>query len=224
MLFVNGGAFGGDGSCDPGTISPVTDIAIVSVSAPSAVTQGDGATIDVTVRNVGNQDVAGEFDVSLNDDTDGAPIGIPQTVAGLDAGTQTTVSFSWDTDGASTGDHTLTAGHDVSDDVGSNDSGSTTVAVNALGSGGAPTVTECTPSEANTNQQVLVSVTGTDFQAGATVDFGVRVNVQSVTFVSSSELSVGVKVHPRAASGLREVTVTNPDGQSGSLPGCFTVS
>ncbi len=194
------------------------------MSAPSAATQGDAVNVDVLVRNVGNQNVVDDIVVSLHDDTDGAPIGIPQTVAGLGAGAQATVSFSWDTNGASLGGHALTASQAFTDDDDTNDAGSTTVTLNAPGSGGAPTVAACTPASAGLNQQVTVTVAGSDFQAGASADFGERVNVQNVTFVSSSELAVRLKVQRRAAPGPRDVTVTNPDGQSGSLAGCFTVN
>ena len=56
------------------------------------------------------------------------------------------------------------------------------------------------------------------------MSFGERVTVQSVTFVNDTELTVQVKVHPRAAAGTRDVEVTNPDGQSGVNLGCFTVT
>ena len=85
-------------------------------------------------------------------------------------------------------------------------------------------MTACSPSSGSPNQQLTVQVTGSNFQSGATVSFGQRVMVQSVTFVSSSRLDVQVKVHPQAATGSRDVTVTNPDGQSGTKAGCFTVS
>ena len=45
-----------------------------------------------------------------------------------------------------------------------------------------------------------------------------------MTFVSATQLTVRIKVNPQASSGARTVTITNPDGQSGSLPGCFTVN
>jgi trimeric autotransporter adhesin len=69
-----------------------------------------------------------------------------------------------------------------------------------------------------------VQVTGSNFQNGATASFGDRVTIQSVTFVSATQLTVRIKVSPQAASGARTVAITNPDGQSGSLPGCFTVN
>ena len=48
-------------------------------------------------------------------------------------------------------------------------------------------------------------------------------NVQSVTFVSSTQLDVQIKVHKRAAGGLRDVTITNPDNSTATRVGGFTV-
>ncbi|NIS37217.1 MAG: hypothetical protein GWN79_28595, partial [Actinobacteria bacterium] len=45
------------------------------------------------------------------------------------AGAGTTLTFSWSTAGSTEGDHTLTASHDLTDDDGSNDSGSAVVTV-----------------------------------------------------------------------------------------------
>ena len=50
-----------------GPTSPVTDIAITSVSAPSSVVQGDEVSVNVTVENVGNQDVGSDITVSLTE-------------------------------------------------------------------------------------------------------------------------------------------------------------
>jgi hypothetical protein len=36
-------------------------------------------------------------------------------------------------------------------------------------------------------------------------------------------LQVQIKVHPKAAGGPRDVNVTNPDGQSATKAGCFSV-
>jgi hypothetical protein len=88
----------------------------------------------------------------------------------------------------------------------------------------APAVSACDPNNGKRNQQLTVQVTGSNFQNGAAASFGDRVTVQSLTFVSATQLSVRIKVMPQASSGARTVTITNPDGQSGSLPGCFTVN
>ena len=110
--------------------NPVTDIAITSVSAPTAVTQGATVNVVVTVRNVGNQPVSSSFDVTLQDATDGVTIG-KQSVAGLTAGASTTLTFSWNTTASSFGNHTLSASHTLTDDVPSNNQSTTTVTVNS---------------------------------------------------------------------------------------------
>ena len=97
----------------------LTDVAVTTVSGPSSATAGKTANVDVTVSNVGNQDV-GTFDVTLTDITDGAEIGT-QTVAGLAAGTPTTLTFSWDTSDASEGNHILKASHNLPDANDTND-------------------------------------------------------------------------------------------------------
>jgi hypothetical protein len=101
---------------------------------------------------------------------------------------------------------------------------STTVTSPSPPPGAVPVVSACNPDNGNRNQQLLVAVTGSNFQSGATVSFGDRVMVQGVTLVSSGQYNVQIKVHPQAASGDRTVTLTNPDGQSGGLAGCFKVN
>ena len=118
---VDGGA-----SPPPG---PLTDVAATGVSAPGSVTVGSTVNVVVTVQNVGNQNVAASFDVTLRDATANVVIGT-QTVSGLAAGASTTRTFSWNTTGAATGPHTLTATHSLSDDNAANNQTSTTSTVN----------------------------------------------------------------------------------------------
>ena len=117
----------GAGSQPPG---PLTDIAVTGVSAPTPVTLGTTVNVAVTVRNVGNQNVAASFNVTLTDNTAGTTIGT-QAVNGMTAGAATTVNFSWNTTGATPGSHTLAASHDFTDDNASNNSASTTSTVGA---------------------------------------------------------------------------------------------
>jgi hypothetical protein len=65
-----------------------------------------------------------------------------------------------------------------------------------------------------------VTITGTDFGPGATVLFG-AIPAQSVTFINANTLSVVAPVHNGGTYG---VTVTNPDGQAGTLAGGITFS
>ena len=117
----------GAGSQPPG---PLTDIAVTGLSAPTSVTLGATVNVSVTVGNVGNQNVAGSFNVTLADNTAGTTIGT-QVVNGLAVGATTTLNFSWNTTGATPGSHTLAASHTLADDNASNNSASTTSTVGA---------------------------------------------------------------------------------------------
>jgi hypothetical protein len=109
--------------------TPLTDVAVSSVVAPAAVTQGDTVRVDVTVSNVGNQDVAVSIDVTLVDDTESIDIGTQTIAGGLASGASTTLTYSWLTAVASLGIHTLTASHPVADDDSGNDSAGSTVEI-----------------------------------------------------------------------------------------------
>jgi hypothetical protein len=69
-----------------------------------------------------------------------------------------------------------------------------------------------------------VRITGSGFQPGATADFGSRVVIRRVSFVSATALDVQIKVQQQASAGARDVRVTNPDGSSAVLLGGFTVN
>jgi hypothetical protein len=110
--------------------TPLTDIAVTSVSVPAGVTQGNTVSVSVTVRNSGNQIVSSTFDVALRDATDNVSIGT-QSVAGLAVGATATRTFSWNTTGATLGSHTLTATQSLSDGNAANDALSASSTVNA---------------------------------------------------------------------------------------------
>lgn len=70
---------------------------------------------------------------------------------------------------------------------------------------------------------LTVTIAGSGFAEGATVSFGKKITVQSVTVVSPSEITAEIKVK-KAKRGARDVTVTNPGGGgSATCTGCFTV-
>ena len=119
------------GSSPPPT--PLTDVAITSVSAPASVTQGSSANIVVTVRNVGNQAVS-SFDVNLQESPDGGTFA-SQSVGGLAPGASAALTFTWTTGTATAlGSHVFTARHTLSDDNAANDAATATTMVNAPGS------------------------------------------------------------------------------------------
>src|SRR5437879_4612394 len=67
------------------------------------------------------------------------------------------------------------------------------------------------------------SVTGVQTCALPISSVGAGVTVTSTTVVSSTQLSVALAITTTAALGPRDVTVSNPDGQSAISPGGFTV-
>ncbi len=87
----------------------------------------------------------------------------------------------------------------------------------------APVVDSVDPDSARRGDRLTVTIFGANFQNGAIADFGEWVIVRGVTFISPDELRVQIRVHNLAAIGPRDVTVTNPDGQSGTLTGGFTI-
>ncbi len=80
----------------------------------------------------------------------------------------------------------------------------------------APAVTSISPGTGSTAGSQLVTVTGTGFRALASLALG---GVQaSVTSVASTTITATTPAHP---PGTANVTVTNADGQSGTLTGAF---
>jgi hypothetical protein len=92
--------------------------------------------------------------------------------------------------------------------------------------GNPPTVTSTSPNAAGVGASALdVTVNGTNFAAGASVSFsGTGITVNSTTFLSSTQVRANVTIAANAATGARDVTVTNTNGGTGSCAGCFTVN
>src|SRR5690348_9874099 len=82
----------------------------------------------------------------------------------------------------------------------------------------APTVTGVSPNTASTLGGTTVTITGTNFAAGATVKFGTTA-ATNVTVTNSTTITA---TSPAGTAGPVTVTVTNPDTQSGSLASGFT--
>ncbi len=88
-----------------------------------------------------------------------------------------------------------------------------------------PTVTSATPNTGGQGQTNLsVVLGGTNFAANPTCDFGSGVEVNSCTFDSATQITAVLDILASAAIGTRNVTVTNADTQSATLPNGFTVA
>jgi Big-like domain-containing protein/IPT/TIG domain-containing protein len=82
----------------------------------------------------------------------------------------------------------------------------------------APTVTGIAPSSGPTTGGTSVTITGTGFQAGATVKLGGTL-ATNITISSSTSISATTPAH---SAGVVDVQVTNTDNQSGTLTSGFT--
>ena len=93
------------------------------------------------------------------------------------------------------------------------------------GVGPDPIVASVFPSAGAPGQSLTVTITGLNFQSGAAVSFGQGISVNGVQFVNSTTLVVSITIDPNARTETtgRTVTVTNPDGGSGSLADAFRV-
>ncbi len=81
----------------------------------------------------------------------------------------------------------------------------------------APRVVAVEPTRGSTGGGTEVAITGAGFRPDAVVTFG-DVEAESASVESMTEIRA---VTPAHEAGLVDVTVTNIDGQSGSLPGAF---
>lgn len=100
-----------------------------------------------------------------------------------------------------------------------------------------PTLASCaSPTTINTgSNNVLLNLSGsglydTDVSAGAcrtrlaAAISGSGVTVNSISFNSPTSVSLNLSVAAGAASGLRSITLTNPDGQSASTANCLSIA
>ncbi len=82
----------------------------------------------------------------------------------------------------------------------------------------APTVSSLMPTSGPSTGGTAVTITGTNFVAGATVTFG-GTGATGVTVVSSTSITATTSAH---AAGVVNVVVTNPDTQSATLSNGYT--
>jgi len=210
------------------------DLSITNTDSPDPVVVGDTLTYTIAVTNNGPETATNvvvtdtlPWSVSLVSAPACSGSGTLTCAAGtLANGDTATITITVTPNSAGPIANSASASATETDPNTANNTATATTTVNPLPPppGSAPVVSACNPNIGSRNQQLLVQVTGSNFQSGATVSFGSQVMVQGITFVNSGQLNVQVKVHPKAATGLRTVTVTNTDGQSGSNAGCFTVN
>ena len=88
-----------------------------------------------------------------------------------------------------------------------------------------PTITSLSPaSMQRTGTAQTLIVTGGGFATGARITFsGTGVTVNSTTFNSATQLTVRLTIARTATTGMRNVTLTNRNGTTGTLPAGLVV-
>ena len=93
-------------------------------------------------------------------------------------------------------------------------------------SGNAPVISGISPSTGGSDATVGVTITGTNFQSGATAKLlrggSAVIYATSVSVSSSTTIECTFKFS-KAEKGTYNVIITNPDGQSSTLAGAFIV-
>ncbi len=95
-----------------------------------------------------------------------------------------------------------------------------------------PTVTAVTPSSGVVGTTVIITnLAGTNFVPGSIIPTAVTlvsggnlITATNVNVVSTTKITCTIPIPGAATPGYWDVTVTNPDGQFGTLPSGFTVS
>ena len=192
--------------------APPPDLAItVFTVLPPTLTQGDIASIETVVSNLGSLPT-GPFDVTITDTTVGATF-ITQNVPSLAAGTGIPLSFSWNSSGASVGAHTFESTHTWADGNAANDFLTASVLVLAPNA----------PPTANAGaDQTLADDDGTDAEV-VTLD-GSGSSDSDGTIVSytwtegATILGTGVSITPNLSVGVHTISleVLDDDGSMDS--------
>lgn len=86
-----------------------------------------------------------------------------------------------------------------------------------------PSIAGVSPNTAAPGERLTLTITGDNFQPGATVSMGTDIIVKQTTVISSTEVQVNISVKKRATASAIDVTVTNPDGGSSTIEGAFSI-
>jgi subtilisin family serine protease len=86
-----------------------------------------------------------------------------------------------------------------------------------------PLISSVVPSAGSPGTTLTVTITGANFQPGATVDFGSEITVNSAVVSDATQLTADITISTTASFGARDVTVSNPGGQSATRAGGFRV-
>ena len=162
--------------------------------------------------------------VSVTPNSGPATGGTPVTITGTNFAAPATVTIG----GAAASNVVVASSTQITATTPAGSAGSATVTVTVGGQSGSlssaftygvpATVSSISPSSGSTAGGTAVTITGTNFAAGATVTIGPNA-ATNVVVVSSTQITATT---PAGSAGAATVTVTNPGVQGGSLVNGFT--
>ncbi|MFC2067964.1 IPT/TIG domain-containing protein, partial [Chloroflexota bacterium] len=87
-----------------------------------------------------------------------------------------------------------------------------------------PTITSVNPSSGEPGEAIELSIIGENFAEEVEIFFsGIGISITSVTFPSENEIIISIVIAEDAPLGPRDMMVFNPDDQSYTLEGGFTI-
>lgn len=108
--------------------------------------------------------------------------------------------------------------------AGHSNNGSNTDFFTLIYNNASPAVFSLSPAYGRQEETLDITISGSNFYEGATVVFsGIGITVNSVTVNSTTQMTANITVANDAALGIRDVTVTNIDEQSGIKTQSFEV-
>jgi hypothetical protein len=211
------------------------DTSATAGSKNLTLTNGDGGTLVVPGALTVNENPVVTPPSSPVAAGPGAQLGIPVSGSGFSAPITGSIAPGIKVDSVTVIDSTHVIVHftvDTSATAGTyaltlvNSDGGTTVVPNFVTISAAPTFTSVSPTSRGQGAVTqTLTVAGTNFVNGAKVSFsGIGITVHSTSFVSATSLTVSVSIDTSAATGLRSLTITNPDSGFVTAPNAFTVT
>ncbi len=212
-----------------------TNVTVANGTTITATTPaGSAGAVTVTVTNSSGQSgslangytyVVSPTVSSVSPNSGSTSGGTPVTITGTNFVTGATVTFG----SASATNVTVANGTTITATTPAESAGAVTVTVtNSGGQSGSltngftytapPTVSSVSPNSGSTSGGTPVTITGTNFAAGATVTFG-GASATNVTVANGTTITATT---PAGSAGAVTVTVTNSSGQSGSLANGYT--
>ncbi len=200
----------GDGSSATGTnVFTVNAAPTVTSTSPSSLDQG------ATGQNVSIVGTGFDSGASLAASFSGTGITVNSTTFVDSSHVTANITISGS---ATTGARNVT----LTNGDGSSATGTGVFTVNA-----GPTITSTSPNAGDrgaTNEAVTIIGTGFDNGSPLAASFGSNITVNSTTFVDSSHVTANITIAAGAATGARNVTLTNGDGSNVTGTGVFTVN